>query len=411
MLFPASATTTEMSEPTKQNPSDHLADYAFDTKAVHCGWDPFAEPNGAVMPPIYLTSTYVQDGPANPRNGYEYSRTQNPTRFALQDAIAALENGTAAFTCSSGMSAIHTLMLTLKPGDLIVAGRDLYGGSHRLFNQIQARFGLRYQYIDTGDQSALENLPTDTRLLYLETPSNPTLCVTDLKVAVAAAHKLGAQVAVDNTFATPALQRPLDYGADYVIHSTTKYIGGHSDVVGGAIVVKDPELAETIWFHQNSAGTQNSPFDAFLTLRGLRTLHLRMERHCLSGMRVANFLQGHPEVEKVLYPGLESHHNHAVACAQMNGRFGGMVSFVLPGGVPQATALVDNCKIFVLAESLGGVESLIELPAPMTHASMPPEKRREIGIEDGLVRLSVGIEDTDDLLADLEQSLNASGQH
>jgi len=408
VLFPASATTTEMSEPTEQKPSDHFSDYAFDTKAVHCGWDPFAEPTGAVMPPIYMTSTYVQDGPANPRNGYEYTRTQNPTRFALQDAIAALENGTSAFTCSSGMSAIHTLMLTLKPGDLIVAGRDLYGGSHRLFNQIQARFGLRYQYIDTGDQAALENLPADTRLLYLETPSNPTLCVTDLKVAVATAHKLGAQVAVDNTFATPALQRPLDYGADYVIHSTTKYICGHSDVVGGAIVVNDPKLAETIWFHQNSAGTQNSPFDAFLTLRGLRTLHLRMERHCLNGMRVANFLQDHPEVEKVLYPGLESHPNHAVACAQMEGGFGGMVSFVLPGGVPQATALVNNCKLFVLAESLGGVESLIELPAPMTHASMPPEKRREIGIEDGLVRLSVGIEDTDDLIADLEQSLNAS---
>ncbi len=399
-----------MSEPIDRNCANDYSEFAFGTKAVHCGWDPYAEVTGAVMPPIYMTSTYVQDGPAKPRNGYEYTRTQNPTRFALQDAIAALESGHAAFTCSSGMSAIHTLMLTLKPGDLIVAGRDLYGGSHRLFDQIQARFGLRYLYIDTSDSEALNNLPKDTRLLYLETPSNPTLCVTDIKVAVAAAKKVGAEIAVDNTFATPALQRPLELGADYVVHSTTKYICGHSDVVGGALVVNDPKLAETIWFHQNSAGTQNSPFDAFLTLRGLRTLDIRMERHCQSGQRIADFLLAHEDVEKVLYPGLESHHNHQAAKQQMGGRFGGMVSFVLPGGVPQATALVENCKLFALAESLGGVESLIELPAPMTHASVAPEKRREIGIDDGLVRLSVGIENTEDLITDLEQALTLSRQ-
>jgi cystathionine beta-lyase/cystathionine gamma-synthase len=396
-----------MSEPGHDSSAPSHADASFATRAVHAGWDPFAERTGAVMPPIYMTSTYVQDAPAEPREGFEYSRTQNPTRFALQDALADLEGAAAALACPSGMAAIQTLMLMLKPGDRIVATRDLYGGSHRLFSKVLERFGLVFEYRDTTTEAAFEDLPTDTRLLYLETPSNPTLGITSIAAAAAAARRVGAELAVDNTFATPALQQPIALGADYVIHSTTKYIGGHSDVVGGALVVRDPARAEEAWFHQNSAGTSNSPFDSFLTLRGLRTLALRMERHCATAQMLAGFLEGHAGVDRVVYPGLESHPGHAVAREQMSG-FGGMISFVLPGGVPQATELVRRCELFALAESLGGVESLIELPAPMTHASVPPEKRREIGIDDGLVRLSVGIEDPDDLRRDLEQALAAS---
>ncbi|MBC8327161.1 MAG: PLP-dependent transferase [Planctomycetes bacterium] len=396
-----------MSEPGRPSSNPKHSGHAFATRAVHAGWDPFAERTGAVMPPIYMTSTYVQDSPAQPRHGYEYSRTQNPTRFALQDALADLEGGAAAFTCGSGMAAVHTLMLMLKPGDRIVATRDLYGGSHRLFSKIEQRFGLIYEYRDTSAPGAFDALPEDTRLVYLETPSNPTLGVTSIAAAAEAAHRVGAELAVDNTFATPALQRPIEHGADYVLHSTTKYIGGHSDVVGGALVVKEAARGEEFWFHQNSAGTINSPFDAFLTLRGLRTLALRMERHCASAAALADFLEGHPGVDRVLYPGLASFPGHQAARAQMSA-FGGMISFVLPGGLAQATELVRRCQIFALAESLGGVESLIELPAPMTHASVPAEQRRAIGIEDGLVRLSVGIEDADDLRRDLEQALRSS---
>ena len=381
------------------SPSPH----GFGTRAVHAGWksDPLT---GAVMPPIYMTSTYVQDAPAQPRLGYEYSRTQNPTRFALQDALANLEGGAAAFACSSGMSAIHTLLLTLEQGDLVVAGDDLYGGSHRLFRRIEARFGLRFLFVDTSKPEELARLPADTRLLYLETPTNPLLRLTPLAAAVAAAKKVGAEVAVDNTFATPALQNPLALGCDYVIHSTTKYIGGHSDVVGGALVIRDAARKEAVWFHQNSAGTSNSPFDSFLTLRGLRTLHLRMDRHCSNAQAVADFLSGHKKVAKVIYPGLKSHPQHALARDQMRG-FGGMLCFELPGGEPQARALVKRLELFALAESLGGVESLVELPAPMTHASVPAEQRRKIGISDGLVRLSVGVEDPGDLVADLASAL------
>lgn len=393
-----------MSDPGPSAAPAPRPDHAFATLAVHAGWDPRAEPTGAVMPPIYLTSTYVQDAPAKPRLGYEYSRTQNPTRFALQDALARLEGGCAGFAFASGMAAIHTLMLTLRPGDRIVASRDLYGGSHRLFSKVEERFGLIFEYRDTTAPGAFDGLPADTRLLYVETPSNPTLGITPLADAAAAAHRAGAELAVDNTFATPALQRPLAFGADYVLHSTTKYIGGHSDVVGGAIVVREAARAEQLWFHQNAAGTVNSPFDAFLTLRGLRTLALRMERHCRSAVALAEFLDAHPAVERVLYPGLPAHPNHALARAQMSD-FGGMISFVLAGGGGAAAELVRHCELFALAESLGGVESLIELPAPMTHASVDPVQRRAIGIDDGLVRLSVGIEDPDDLRRDLEQAL------
>jgi cystathionine beta-lyase/cystathionine gamma-synthase len=353
-----------------------------------------------------MTSTYVQDAPGKPRNGFEYSRTQNVTRFALQDALTELEGGACGFTFTSGMAAIHTLLLTLKPGDRIVAANDLYGGTHRLFSKVMSRFGLIFDSIDPTDPEQLNNLPADTRLLYLETPSNPMLNITCLESAVAAAKKVGAEVAVDNTFATPYLQSPLQFGADYVIHSTTKYIAGHSDVVGGALIAGSESLKEDLWFHQNSAGTVNSPFDAFLTLRGLRTLHVRMDRHCQNARMLAEWLQGHPKVERVIYPGLENHPQHGIAKQQMRD-FGGMVGFELPGGVPQATELVKRTKLFALAESLGGVESLIELPAPMTHASVPPEQRQAIGIADGLVRLSVGIEDGEDLRRDLELALEA----
>ncbi len=379
------------------------SNHQFGTRVVHAGWEP-DEQTGAVMPPIYMTSTYVQDAPGKPRNGFEYSRTQNVTRFALQDALADLEGGAAGFTFTSGMAAIHTLLLTLKPGDRVVAGNDLYGGTFRLFSTIATRFGLLFDYIDASDTSAWQNLPSDTRLVYVETPSNPLLKLTPLQVAIDAAHRVGAEIAVDNTFATPYLQRPLQLGADYVIHSTTKYISGHSDVVGGALIIRDEARKEDMWFHQNSAGTVNSPFDAFLTLRGLRTLEVRMERHCHNAMAVAQFLEAHPKVAKTIYPGLASHPQHELATRQMHA-FGGMVCFELPGGEQPARAFVSALKVFALAESLGGVESLVELPAPMTHASIPAATRRAIGIEDGLVRLSIGIEAADDLIADLQQAL------
>lgn len=378
-------------------------DHELATRLIHAGWTP-DEQTGAIMPPVYLTSTYVQNAPAETRNGYEYSRTQNPTRFALQDALNNLENGEAGFTFGSGMAAIHTLLLHLNPGDRVVAGNDLYGGTYRLFTQVAARFGLKFDFLDTSKPEVLENLPADMRLLYLETPSNPLLRITDLKKAVAAANKIGAEVAVDNTFATPVLQRPLELGADYVLHSTTKYIGGHSDVVGGALVVRTAEQAESIAYLQNAAGTGNSPFDSFLTLRGLRTLDVRMERSCQSAAQLADFLAAHPKVEKVHYPGLADHPGHGVAAAQMNG-FGAMLGFELPGGEPAGRTLVANLRIFQLAESLGGVESLVELPAPMTHASIPPAERRKAGLADGLVRLSVGIEAAQDLQKALEIAL------
>lgn len=378
-------------------------DYGMGTRAVHAGWEP-EELTGAVMPPIYMTSTYVQDGPGKPRRGFEYSRTQNITRFALQDALANLEGGACGFTFTSGMAAIHTLLLTLKPGDRIVAANDLYGGTHRLFRRVEERFGLKFDFIDARQPELLDSLPADTRLLYLETPSNPMLNITPLERAVKGARKVGAEVLVDNTFATPVLQNPIEFGVDYVIHSTTKYVSGHSDVVGGALIARDEARKEDIWFHQNSAGTINSPFDAFLTLRGLRTLEVRMQRHCENARQLATFLEAHPKVERVIYPGLESHPQHAIAKEQMRD-FGGMLSFEVKGGLADAEALVKGTKLFALAESLGGVESLIELPAPMTHASVPPEERAKIGIADGLVRLSVGIENGDDLEADLAAAL------
>lgn len=377
--------------------------HGLGTKAVHAGWEP-EELTGAVMPPIYMTSTYVQDAPGKPRRGFEYSRTQNITRYALQDALAELEGGACGFTFTSGMAAIHTLMLMLKPGDRVVAANDLYGGTYRLFKRVEERFGLKFDFIDARKPELLDDLPSDTRLLYLETPSNPLLNITPLARAVAGARKVGAEVAVDNTFATPILQSPISFGVDYVIHSTTKYVSGHSDVVGGALIAREASKKEDIWFHQNSAGTVNSPFDAFLTLRGLRTLHLRMQRHCENARMLATFLEDHPKVDRVIYPGLTSHPQHAIAKEQMRD-FGGMLCFEVKGGAELADHVVRHTKLFALAESLGGVESLIELPAPMTHASIPAAERAKIGISDGLVRLSVGIEDGEDLRADLEAAL------
>ena len=382
------------------------APLGFGTRTVHAGWEP--DPlTGAVMPPVYLTSTYVQDAPAEPRNGYEYSRTQNPTRFALERALAELEGGVRGFAFASGMAAIHTLLLTLERDDLVVAGDDLYGGTHRLFGRIEARLGLRFHYVDTTDPAVLADLPADTRLLYLETPTNPLLKVTPLAAAIEGARRVGAEVAVDNTFASPALQNPIALGADVVVHSTTKYVAGHSDVVGGALVVADAERAESVAFHQNSAGAVAAPFDSFLTLRGLRTLEVRMQRHCDNARRLARFLDAHPKVERVVYPGLASHPQHEVAAAQMRD-FGGMLCFEVVGGEAAARRVVAALRVFQLAESLGGVESLVELPGPMTHASVAPERRRELGIGDGLVRLSVGIEDGADLEADLARALQTA---
>lgn len=374
----------------------------FDTRTVHSGWEP-EERTGAVMPPIYYTSTYVQDGPAEPRLGYEYSRTQNPTRFALEHAIRDLEGGARGMTFASGMAAIHTLLLAFDSGDLIVAGNDLYGGTYRLFSQVEQRRGLRFLFIDTSDPEALKQIPQDTKLLYLETPTNPLLRITSIEKAVAAGKRVGARVALDNTFATPALQRPIEGGVDVVIHSTTKYVCGHSDVVGGALVTADEGYGEELAFLQNSAGGVNGPMDAFLTLRGLRTLHLRMERHCRNAEHLADFLESHPAVERVIYPGLPSHPGHDVARSQMSA-FGGMISFDLAGGLDASRRLVERVELFALAESLGGVESLIEIPPLMTHASIPGEERRAAGMADGLVRLSVGIEDPDDLRRDLERA-------
>jgi cystathionine gamma-lyase len=387
-----------VSKPTFAN------EHSFSTRTVHAGWEPDEE-TGSVMPPIYMTSTYAQDAPGVPRNGYEYSRTQNKTRFALQDAMCDLESGYAGFTFTSGLAAIHTLLLTLEQGDLVVAGCDLYGGTHRLFKRIEKRFGLEFNFIDTTNPENLAKLPQNTRLLYLETPSNPLLTITDLELAINSAHKVGAEVVVDNTFATPALQQPLKMGADYVMHSTTKYCAGHSDVVGGALIASNQVQAEAIAFHQNSAGTVNSPFDAFLTLRGLRTLDVRMERHCNNALAIAKYLETQSTIKKVIYPGLPSHPQHEIAKKQMSS-FGGMVCCELNGGIKEASQFVKDLNIFTLAESLGGVESLVELPAPMTHASIPKAERQAIGIEDGLVRFSIGIESPIDLINDVEQALN-----
>jgi cystathionine gamma-lyase len=377
----------------------------FETRAIHAGQEPDPQ-NGAVMTPVYFTSTYKQDAPAKPRGGYEYSRTSNPTRTALEQNLAALENGAWGLCFSSGLAATNALCDRLVPGDHVVAGNDLYGGTYRLFSKVFERYGIRFSYVDTGDARALEAAIEDkTKYVYLETPTNPLLRITDIAQAAKIAHARKKLVVVDNTFATPFLQRPLELGADLVLHSLTKYLGGHSDVVGGALIGKDPALRQELAFFQNAVGGTPGPMDAFLVLRGTKTLAVRMERHCQNAAALAKHLEQHSFVAKVIYPGLPSHPQHALAKKQMSG-FGGMLAFELKGGgVEAANEFASTTKLFTLAESLGGVESLCEVPASMTHASIPADIRRAQGLADGLVRLSVGIEHIDDLIADVDQAL------
>jgi cystathionine gamma-lyase len=377
----------------------------FATRVIHGGQSP--DPmTGAVMPPIYATSTYVQSSPGVHR-GFEYSRTRNPTRDALQSAVANLEGGTAGFAFASGMAASATLLELLDAGAHIVAMHDLYGGSYRLFENVRKRSaGHRVSFVDLSDPAELAAaLRPDTRMIWVETPTNPLLKLVDLAAVAALAQQHRLLTVCDNTFATPFIQRPLEHGFDIVVHSTTKYLNGHSDSIGGAVVVRDAGLAERIAYLQNAVGGVPGPFDAFLTLRGIKTLALRMERHCANALGVAQFLERQPQVERVLYPGLPSHPQHALARRQMGGGYGGIVTAVLRGGLATARRALERCRLFALAESLGGVESLIEHPGIMTHASLPEATRRSLGIGDGLIRLSVGVEDVADLVADLRHAL------
>ena len=377
----------------------------FATKAIHAGVHPDPA-TGAIMTPIYQTSSYVQDGVGN-HKGYEYSRTQNPTRHALEKNIAAIENGKYGACFGSGLAAIDCVIKMLNPGDEIISTNDLYGGSYRIFNTIFAKYGLIFHFVDMQDPTAVEALVNaNTKLIWVETPTNPMMNIIDIKAMAAIAHKANAMLCVDNTFATPYLQNPLDLGADMVMHSVTKYLGGHSDVVMGALVCNDDALANEMYRIQNSSGAVTAPMDSFLVLRGIKTLHLRMQRHCENGEKIARFLVGHPAVDKVYWPGFEMHPNHHVAKAQMRG-FGGMISFTLKGNqLEDALNLVKKVEIFALAESLGGVESLIGHPATMTHASIPKEVREKSGVVDSLIRLSVGVEDAEDLIADLQLALS-----
>jgi cystathionine gamma-lyase len=376
----------------------------FETRAIHAGQEPDPQ-NGAVMTPVYFTSTYKQDAPAQPRQGYEYSRTSNPTRTALEENLASLEGASWGLCFSSGLAATNALLDRLVPGDHVVAGDDLYGGTYRIFRRVFERFGLRFSFVDTHDVAAVERaIEEKTRYVFLETPTNPLLKITDIAAVSKVAHQRGKLVIVDNTFATPYLQRPLELGADVVLHSCTKYLGGHSDVVCGALVGRDAKLCEELAFFQNAVGGTPGPMDCFLVLRGTKTLAVRMDRHCQNALAVARWLEKQPFVARVIHPGLESHPQHALARRQMAG-FGGMVSFELRGDVAAANAFASSTKVFTLAESLGGVESLVEVPPSMTHASIPADVRRAQGLADGLVRLSVGIEHVDDLIADCEQAL------
>ena len=376
----------------------------FETLTIHAGQEPDPN-NGAVMTPIYQTSTYAQDGVGKPRQGYEYSRTQNPTRKALQDCLAALEGGTHGLAFASGLAATDTVLRLLNTDSHVLAGNDVYGGTFRLFDKVLSRFGLGFTFADTTDpESVAEALTPSTRLVWLETPTNPFLRVTNIHAVAEIVHSHANKplLVVDNTFATPYLQRPLELGADIVVHSTTKYLGGHSDVVGGAVIVKDKELAERLAFLQNAVGSVPGPMDCFLVLRGIKTLHLRMDRHAENATAIVEFLAKHPKVEKLIYPFHESHPQYKVARQQMkNG--GGMISFIMKGGRDAAVKVVEATRIFPLAESLGGVESLIEVPAAMTHLSVAGS---QLDVDPGLVRLSVGIENVDDLLADIKQALN-----
>ncbi len=375
----------------------------FSTKAIHVGQEP-DEGTGAVAVPIYQTSTYAQEE-VGKHKGYEYARTQNPTRSALEACLASLENGKYGLCFASGLAATNTVMNLLSQGDHVVVGDDVYGGTYRIFDKVFKRYGIDFTFIDARDPANFEKaIRPETKLLWIETPTNPMLQLADIKALSELAHKKNIKMVVDNTFASPYLQRPLDLGADIVVHSTTKYIGGHSDVVGGTVITSDEKIYETLKFHQNAVGAVPGPMDCWLVLKGVKTLAIRMREHCKNARKIAEVLEKHPAVEKIYYPGLTTHPQHELAKKQMDD-FGGMVSIVVRGGFENAKLVLKSTKLFTLAESLGGVESLISHPASMTHGSIPKEQREARGVVDGLVRLSCGIEDVDDLIADLEQAL------
>jgi cystathionine beta-lyase len=377
----------------------------FATKAIHEGVAPDPA-TGAIMTPIYQTSTYVQEGVGN-HKGYEYSRTLNPTRHALEKNLAAIENGKFGACFGSGLAAIDCVIKMLNPGDEVISTHDLYGGSYRIFKTIFEKYGLVFHFVDMTDVRNIQaKVNAKTKMIWVETPTNPMMNIIDIQAAAEIARAAGAWLCVDNTFATPFLQSPLDLGADIVMHSVTKYLGGHSDVIMGALITKDEAIAQEIYRIQNSSGAVTAPMDSFLVLRGIKTLHLRMERHCFNGEKVAHFLASHPRVDKVFWPGFTAHPNHEIAAKQMRG-FGGMISFTLKGNhLEEALAVVKKVELFALAESLGGVESLIGHPATMTHASIPKQEREKSGVVDSLIRLSVGVEDVEDLIEDLRQALD-----
>ncbi|MCX7125705.1 MAG: PLP-dependent aspartate aminotransferase family protein [Gammaproteobacteria bacterium] len=380
-------------------------EYKIETNVIHAGQHP--DPTtGAIMTPIFATSTYVQESPGV-HKGYEYSRTQNPTREALENCLCVLENGVRGFAFASGLAAIATVLELLQPGDHVIASDDLYGGTYRLFENVRKKTaGLQFSFVDCTNPEAMQNaVQKNTKMLWIETPSNPMLKLIDLELMVSIAQKNNLISVCDNTFATPIIQKPLDFGFNIVVHSLTKYLNGHSDMIGGAVIVDDISLAEKIAYLQNAVGGILGPFDSFLALRGIKTLSVRMERHCQSALILAEWLTHHPKVNKVIYPGLSSHPQHALAKKQMNG-FGGMISVELKMNLLETKNMLSRCKIFALAESLGGVESLIEHPGVMTHASIPLEMRNKLGITDGFIRLSVGIESLEDLKIDLANALN-----
>jgi cystathionine beta-lyase len=378
----------------------------FNTKTIH-GGQHHEKVTGAVMPPVFQTSTYVQTSPGKPVGDYEYSRAANPTRTALEDALASIENGARGLAFSSGLAATDCLLRMFKAGDEIIAMDDLYGGTYRLFTRLYKDSGIKFHFVDMNDLEKFQSLINEnTKLVWVETPTNPLMKLADIAAIAQITKKHDILFAVDNTFATPYLQKPLDLGADIVMHSATKYLGGHSDVIAGALIIKDKALGEELHFKQFATGATLGPMDSFLVLRGIKTLHLRVQRHCENGEKVAAYLDNHPLVERVYYPGLASHPFHEIAKNQMSG-FGGMVTFTFKSGKKEdAIKFLENLKVFTLAESLGGVESLANHPALMTHASIPEDKRKEVGISDDLVRLSVGVEDIEDLLADLTQAFN-----
>jgi len=377
----------------------------FNTKTIHGGQEDIDPAYNSVMPPIYQTSTYAQSTPGG-HKGFEYSRSGNPTRSALEKSIASLENGNYGLAFGSGLAAIDAILKLLKPGDEVISTNDLYGGTFRLFTKIFEGFGIKFHFIGMSEAQNIENyINKNTKLIWVETPTNPMMNIINIEAVAEISKKHQTLLAVDNTFATPYLQQPLDLGADIVMHSATKYLGGHSDVVMGVLAVKDKELANKLYFIQNASGAIAGPQDSFLVLRGIKTLHLRMQRHCENGKAVAEFLSNHPKVDKIYWPGLSSHPNHDIAKKQMKD-FGGMVSFTTKNNsLPEAISFVEKLKVFTLAESLGGVESLAGHPASMTHASIPKEEREKIGVIDSLIRLSVGVEDERDLIEDLKQAL------